>query len=406
MHPLRNKIVFWLLAIMLVALFVSRAALSITLVLFAVTALANKDLKRTLVAFSNTPLLIGISLLFLFPLLSGLWSSDVGSWADAMLLKAPLLMFPLAFAGNFNFSKKQWLQLGALFIGLVVAGSIWSISHYLKEPALIEQGYLRSQTLPTPLENDHVRYSWLVALALPLLILLILKSNSDLLKFFCIVTAGWLVVYLHILSARTGLLALYVMVVAFIIWFMLKKAKPIVSFALLAALIAIPIIAYSFLPTFRNRIKFVRYDYGYMKDGHYLPGGNDATRVISFIAGWELMFEKPLTGHGYGDIRRATADWYAREYPMVKEEERIIPSSQFLVFGVGCGVPGFIVVCIALILPWFTKIRHRFAWCALNLAIAFPFLYDIGLEVQYGVFIYCISVLLSWKWFINDGKKG
>jgi hypothetical protein len=40
----------------------------------------------------------------------------------------------------------------------------------------------------------------------------------------------------------------------------------------------------------------------------------------------------------------------------------------------------------------------------LNIIAAFSFLFDIGLEVQFGVFIYSFLVLWLWKWRMEEAR--
>jgi hypothetical protein len=50
-------------------------------------------------------------------------------------------------------------------------------------------------------------------------------------------------------------------------------------------------------------------------------------------------------------------------------------------------------------LPFFIRTgRGRFFWASLNLVSALSFLFDIGLEVQFGVFLYIFVLLWWWKW--------
>jgi hypothetical protein len=54
-------------------------------------------------------------------------------------------------------------------------------------------------------------------------------------------------------------------------------------------------------------------------------------------------------------------------------------------------------------LPFFIKkYRKTLCWMLLNMITAFGFLFDIGLETQFGVFIYSFTILWCWKWFANE----
>ena len=168
-------------------------------------------------------------------------------------------------------------------------------------------------------------------------------------------------------------------------------------------MVSLPLLAYFTIPTFQNRVKYFNYERAWFKKASYLPGANDAVRIISMKAGWNVMNENPATGVGFGDIRTATNKWYASAYPEMKEEDKIYPASEWLMYGAACGFPGFILFTIAFCIPFFSKIKHRLVWYMLNAIAAFSFIADIGLEVQFGVFLYSFIVLWCWKW-LNAGN--
>jgi hypothetical protein len=64
---------------------------------------------------------------------------------------------------------------------------------------------------------------------------------------------------------------------------------------------------------------------------------------------------------------------------------------------------GIIVFACIMIIPFFISIKNRLVWIMLNATVAFSFLFDIGLEVQFGIFIYSFIVLWWWKWL--NAKK-
>jgi O-antigen ligase len=280
------------------------------------------------------------------------------------------------------------------------------MTQYVMDTAAVNEGYLRARTLVTPLQDDHVRFSWLVAVTVLLAGWLWGLNKYGLRQSWPLpLIIAWLVIYLHILSARTGLLSFYFMLLAVIFWLVARKAKPIRAWGLLLLVVALPFAAYLALPTFRNKVKYIKYDFEYFKDAHYLPGGNDATRVISLKAGWELMNGSKLKGVGFGDINKETQDWYAVHYPQMIPSDKILPSSEWLIYGAGCGLVGFLVFTCIVFLPFFLRSKNRKRWWLLNGMVALSFLFDIGLEVQFGIFVYCFVVLMGWKWFSMEPGK-
>jgi O-antigen ligase len=156
---------FILLIAMMASLFFSRALLSISIMVFVGVSFLHKDIIRQFRKFFATPLLWSMSCLFLIPLVSGAWSDNTGQWMNILRLKLPLLMLPVAFAAPLRISAKQWKIMAIVFMGLVTAGTAWSLFHYSTDMTAVEQGYLRSKSIITPLKDDHVRFSWMVSLA-------------------------------------------------------------------------------------------------------------------------------------------------------------------------------------------------------------------------------------------------
>src|SRR4051812_16336754 len=95
----RNEAVFITFLLMLITLFFSRALLSISMVLFLAVSLLHRNLFYQFVRFAKNYFLVGISLLFLIPFVSGLWSADKKEWIEVVRIKLPLIVFPVACAG-------------------------------------------------------------------------------------------------------------------------------------------------------------------------------------------------------------------------------------------------------------------------------------------------------------------
>jgi len=273
----------------------------------------------------------------------------------------PLLFLPLAFAAPIQFSKKKWDRLAFIFIALVAAGSLWSMFHYVTNVAIINHGYLYAKTLITPLKDDHVRFSWLVSVVILLAAWLWIKKRKgyNILGWLLPVTIIWLIIFLHILAARTGLISFYLIVFFSSLWFLYKKINPGYAIILLAIIIVLPFIAYRVLPTFQNKVKYFLYDQTYFKDAHYLQGSNDAVRIISINAGWNIMNEHPATGVGFGDIFTETKKWYGIHYPEMIETDKIYPSSECLMYGAGIGWTGLLIMIGVIIISFSAPVKNR-----------------------------------------------
>ena len=393
----RTFFIFTTIMAMIAGLFISRALLSFSMLLFLAATLFHKNIRFQLCNFFKTPLLPGMAVLFLLPFVSGLWSTDLHEWSRLMRIKLPLLFLPVAFAGSWQLRARQWHIIALTFIAIIAIGTVWSFQKYWVERDAVAESYLRAKALLTPLGNDHVRFSWLVTIA-TLLCFFFVENSSRLLQWLSGVLILWFICYLHVLAARTGLFSLYFILGLYGLLKMFQRTKTIVIVALFGA-VALPLLAWVALPTFQNRIKYFVYDFSFIRSGTYLPGGNDGNRALSFRAGWHLLKTHPF-GTGAGDVFRETNSWYVQHVPGMLETDKLYPSSEWLLYGGSTGWPGVLLFTIIMALPFLYKPpANSFYWQALCGTAALSFLFDIGLEVQYGVFTYSFLLLWWWKWF-------
>ncbi len=405
--PQRNTIQFWLLAMLPAGILFSRVLLSCCLIGFITLACVHRELPAQFRRLLKDRLLAGTTLLFFIPLISGLWSEDMQTWSGLLRIKLPLLLLPLSFAGSFRITPKQHRILSLFFIGAVLAGSIQTIVIYAGGVINdVNEAYLRSKVMFTPMYDDHVRFSWMVSLAALLAVWLGMDrwKEQRWISIGSFLTAAWLVIFLHLLAARTGILSLYIMLLVAGIYTVLRVRKPVISLAVIFLAAALPVIAYQTMPSFRNRMRVSVFEYDYFKHLDYLPGSNDAVRMISIRAGWELMQSKPLTGSGFGDVKSDAYTWYGRQYPQMLESDKKIPGSEWVVYGAGAGWPGLILFGAILLLPFFCNTRLPWVWWSFHLTAAMSLLIDVGLEIQIGVALY-VFVYGWWRaWLLSKNN--
>ena len=165
----------------------------------------------------------------------------------------------------------------------------------------------------------------------------------------------------------------------------------------MALLVSLPLLAYFFVPTFQNRIRYLVYDFSFVKKAEYLPGTNDGARVMSLKAGWQVLQQNPF-GAGAGDIMHEADRWYAAHVPQVLPTDKFYPSTEWLIYGAMAGWPGVLLFSLVMLLPFvYRPKKHPFFWIAFQATAAFSFLFDMGLEVQYGIFLYAFLTFWWWK---------
>ena len=391
---------------MTLSVFISRAALSITCILFVLTTVVHKDAVKQLQRFLATPFLLFFSLLFFIPFLSGLWSSDLEKWVDVVRLKLPLLFFPLAFAGDWKLATKQWRMIAWFFLVLIFSGSAYGLADYLFHAKEINESYLRAKTILTPLEDDHVRFSWLVSVGVILCFVFIHHATLVKTKLLCLLLALFFAVYLHVLSARTGLLCLYLFLFLLASWMYVKNKSLKTVVLTLLTIFALPTLAYLFLPTFQARLRYNFYDLSFVKKNEYLPRSSDGARTMSLKAGWQVLKENPF-GAGAGDVMTEADKWYMKNVPQVLAEDKSYPSSEWLMYGGFAGWIGVLIFTINMLLPFLIRPKiYQVYWIGLSATAAFSFMFDMGLEVQFGIFLYAFIILWWWKWFAQMNISG
>ena len=396
----RNRAIFAAIIIMLISLFVSRACLSISLIFFLTVTTVHKNILSQIVNLFRSPLLLAISFLFFIPFISGLWSDNRQTWLDISIIKLPFFLLPLAFAGNWQLEERQWKIIAACFLILVFIGCCGSVWEYFQNMEGINKSYLKAQTLPVPLGDDHVRFSWLVVIAVLCSSLLIYSTRNRDVRLWLTGLMILFVIYLHLLSARTGIALVYLFFLCFAVHLAVKRKRTL--FLLIPAVIAVVASSWWLFPTLKNRVKYVLYDYSFLKKENVSPGTSDANRLLSLKAGWYILQQNPF-GTGAGDIRDEADHWYAANVPAIKEQDKLFPSSEWLVYGDMAGWPGVLLFTLIMIFPLFIKqIRHRFFWIMLVAISIGCCLVETTLEIQFGIFIYCFTILWWWKWLKTE----
>jgi hypothetical protein len=230
--------IYFLAYSMLAGLFFSRGLLSVSMIAFIVLCTVHGSYRKQIRYFFSATLLWSLSLLFVIPLISGIWSTDAHEWVRIMQVKIPFLFLPFAFAGEWTFSDRKWKHLLHFFIFLLIITSVYSFMTYLQQSEMIHQRYLEAGVMDTPGGNDHVRYSWLVATGILFCLLLMESAVGWKEKTSCIIAVAWFLFFLHVLAARTGLAVAYMVLILYFIRLMITgknclywfRCYPIYSF--------------------------------------------------------------------------------------------------------------------------------------------------------------------------------
>lgn len=366
----------------------SRALLSMAMIGFLLVAIVAYPLRAHLQYVRESPFLWLMPLFVVPPLVSGAWSTDTGNWLRILQLKLPLLLLPLLSLPLRGIARpsRRWL---AYFLGgtlaIAMLASVW---HYLQAPQDTAEAYLRAKVLPVAMGNDHVRFGWLLSIAFAwgLHLYTTMAGDNE--------TADrrWLSAFLvlaflfqHLLASKTGLLGIYLVLA---IWAIRYRRQARLRLAVVLAA-TMPLLAWWLMPTFRNRMRFVWWDFQHYSRGALTEGLSDTPRILSLRAGMDTWREHPWLGTGFGDLKNELTTWYTRNTPALLPYEQLLPSNEFLLYAAAAGLPAGLLALAAAIMPLGLRpFRNQPVWVAFHLLAIAGLLYEIALETQYGVFIY------------------
>lgn len=395
------------IVLMVAGFLLSRALLSIGTFVVITNGFLQNDFKERLKVFAANKFLIGVSCLFLFPFISGLWSNDLNTWQAAMQDKLPLLLLPFGMVMQKGLERKHIVWFSLCWMSLLFAGSVWSAAHFIGNGQTYEALYRFSKVLPTPADNDHIRFSMAIIIALLLWLQLeewtAIRSAAWLWLFRGI--AFWLIIYLHLLGAKTGLLGVYVIVLPLLIWKLMDAKLKQLALAVLLGACCLPVVTYFSFSTFRARVQYVLFEQQNWESKDFAGGFSDQNRLLSIKSGWHVFKQHWLTGVGYGDIRTEAAKWYATEAPAVPSSEQFLPLNQWITSGSGAGVAAVFLFTVVMLFPFFQE-----EWRQNKQALFFLifmniiFLYETTIDDQFGVYLFSFFTLL-WNLTIRQPKN-
>lgn len=370
---------------------VSRALSSMGIIGFGIIALFNINPREW---FRHKWWLLGCGWIAAYAI-SYFWSADKGYWDTTLQVKLPILLLPVSFALLPKFSVKQ-LQVFMIAVSLMLlAGACYSVSFLIRNWAYYIHEYGSSQMLPTPAKSDHIRFSMCIALFV-IWCIYFWKHISGWMRWFAGITITLLIIYLHILAAKSGLITLYAFFVLWGINIAMNKQR-VLGIGIIIGLAVFITFAVKNIPTLSRRLDYIKYNYDMYRNGDRTGQFSDLSRLISYDVALKLIAQHPWIGVGVGDIPDDMKTAYRRYYPQIEQERQILPHNQLLTVTVGCGIPVGILFLIWSLAPltWLRRRKERIFLIAAWFGIFLQLMIEPVLEVQYGVFVYLFFLL----WF-------
>lgn len=334
----------------------------------------------------HLPLLMLI-LLFLLVLPGGPCPEDPGYWWSRLRIKLPFLVLPTVFVllpALTEANRRMVFRFAGLLLGLTtLVLTIYYIIHWPELSEAMKQGR------PLPVPQNHIRFSLLLVIVALALLLDGLASRSRL----WLLPAVWLMIFLHILAVRSGLMALYLSLGFLLLRMVFSSGKILPGLSGLLLMVILPLLAWRFLPSVQAKVGYMLYDIDQFRKGEVNLYA-DSGRLASWQVGWEIFREQPWTGTGIGYLRAAVAKKYALLYPEVAVP--LMPHNQYISVLAGTGVFGLLIFLLALLYPFrFRGYRRDPRFAVVMIVFLSSFLVENTLENALGVGMFLFSFQLS-----------
>ncbi|MEZ4919232.1 MAG: O-antigen ligase family protein [Saprospiraceae bacterium] len=352
-------------------------------------------LANGFVRWWRRPELVALSLLFWFPVVSGFWSDDLGQWLIRVRVRLPFFVLAWAFANLPPIEKRlrEW-PLWVLYTTLVVSCIGIGINFLLHYEAIMD-GMRMGQSIPVP--RNHIRFNLILATGILWGIRKIWKGNRH---WALLTSCAFLFLFIHILSVRSGLAALYGALGFALLWFVWESKKwgygILIALSLGLGLFA----AIQYVPSLAQKINYMKYDWEQFisKKG---SGYSDSERWISLDVGLSLWKEHPVLGVGTGDLKSATIQRTQELFPVYEPSPKL-PHNQFIYCLAGTGLLGLALTLIGFYFPlYYNRAYTWFLVSAFQIISFVSFLAEYTIETAMGVAFYIFFTL----WFLVIGKE-
>ena len=210
-------------------------------------------------------------------------------------IKLPLLFFPLVL-GTITFSQKLILTIYRFFVLGVLFSSFVSLLVYL---AVIPIKNDLADVRNVSIFISHIRLSLLVCFAIVLLAYFWTKATPLFNRYLSVLMGSWLIYFLFLLQAFTGVFILIVLIASALVFFLVKKGNGLIKLIFVVGFVSVLIFSFMHVSTlYKNNFKTDKIQlnslavrsasgevYQHRLEDNWLENGN---RVWLYIAPLEL----------------------------------------------------------------------------------------------------------------------
>jgi O-antigen ligase len=321
------------------------------------------------------------------------------------VMKLLLLLF-LLFVFTWRPQRREIQLFNYAFIFVMLYASLYSCVLYFTNFETTNANYRVSKVMEVLARNDHIRISWAIVIACLLACYEFSKSTSRSIKGLLIAYLLFQILFLHILTSKLGLVMLYISALILIGHIVIKSARWW-ALMVIPILALIPYLSFKYIPSFEQRLRYVKYDWEFYSEGNFRNGLSDAVRYFSLVGGVDLIKERPILGHGYSRLQTKINAWYASHLPEMGVESYFLPSSEIVIYWASGGLLGLVSILAHLFVPYFIPVLRRSVWfLAFFIPASISFCIETHLEGLLPTWVY--GWFAVWFWWMSvhyDSEK-
>jgi O-antigen ligase len=399
----RFKLALLSLLSIIIGMFLSRAMMSIGMILIGLQFFFKEDIADTFKIYFKDKVLFLWSFIFLIYLISVLYTEHLEAFGPRISIKLPLLFMPLGFAALKEMPEKYFHHVLYAFVWLCFFTAITSIGLYIANYEEITENYKYAKVIPNIFNMSHTRLSLMLVTAVFSALHLYRKEYSlfnfrKIEKYFIAFAGIFILGFIHLLSVRSGLLAFYASCLVLVVSNMVLQRKYISGTILLGLIILMPLLAYKIGPTVHNKIDYMITDVGRFLKGEDVNQWSDGNRLLSIKIGIEVGKKSPMVGVGIGDVESEMFAYYSKYYPEIWKELQLTPHNQFVYVFTTCGLIGLLVFIIVAFYPLVVQVTYKsMLFLTVVVSMLTSYLSEATLENQLGVCLLITFYLIGWQ---------
>lgn len=407
-YHLMQKVAFGGFLLCMAGLPTSPAVLSIGTVTMILPAFAALPLRQQWQKFRRDPAAWLLALILVVQVLSWFWTENKEQWVNQVRVKLPLLfgLYSLSVLGPFS---QRWVRIGFMVLSLAacVTGTA-TVIDYLIHREQIEMQIQVSKPMELVFEVNHIYFS--IIMAFTVLACFWLWRSREIV-FHRLERPLMLVIGLanmgimHVLTARTGLLAFYLAALALGVWFLLRQKKYLFALLVVVGITSLPVLGYYSVSSLRHRIDntFMDIDrYFNGDDPNYLSIG---MRFESWKAAIHLFQAHPMIGVGMGDLEYEMDRQYLKEDTNLHDENFVLPHNQFIQTMAGLGLLGLLPLLLGWVYPAIRQPgKKHWLFFGFWIILGFGMMGESVLERQVGVML-VVTLLMATRWIEVSVQK-